>query len=187
MPRAVIPNYLTNALLGLVTLGNGNVHCGDLFFSGHTIVLCCCWYALLVRTGKAMWTCMFLRKGCFAYFVHVCIFQCRFFFNKRATQCCTCSVYFAHILRILVFPPHICPFLLFCYLAGLQKRFMKAKAHFCPESKQGDGAERFKKCFRNHAPRETPSHVADNWCTFSAPIHLESPPHPGLNFKPPLL
>merc|ERR1711916_209848 len=37
--REEIPNFLLNTLHGLATMGLANVHCGDLLFSGHSIML----------------------------------------------------------------------------------------------------------------------------------------------------
>eukprot|EP00906_Rhabdomonas_costata_P017973 RCo026213 len=42
-----IASVLMNTVIGVVTLGTGNVHCGDLFFSGHTVFICVCWMAML--------------------------------------------------------------------------------------------------------------------------------------------
>lgn len=39
----VIEHPLRNMVLTLVTLGSGAIHCGDLMFSGHTIILCLAW------------------------------------------------------------------------------------------------------------------------------------------------
>ena len=46
-PRPTIHDYLWNAALGVITLGNGNIHCGDLFFSGHTVLITCSWMAAI--------------------------------------------------------------------------------------------------------------------------------------------
>jgi len=47
-----IDNIYWNTLKGLLTLGGGNIHCGDLMFSGHTCMLTNVWLTFMINYKK---------------------------------------------------------------------------------------------------------------------------------------
>lgn len=57
--RKEIASFWRNTLMGLLTLGMKNVHCGDLMFSGHTIMIVLLWevsHTYFVRYRLLNWT-----------------------------------------------------------------------------------------------------------------------------------
>lgn len=47
-----IDNIYWNTLKGLLTLGGGNIHCGDLMFSGHTCMVTNIWITFMINYKK---------------------------------------------------------------------------------------------------------------------------------------
>eukprot|EP00667_Euglena_gracilis_P014008 EG_transcript_14489 len=48
-PKPVIENWVWNSIIGLLSWGFKNIHCGDLIFSGHTILIALTWVATVTQ------------------------------------------------------------------------------------------------------------------------------------------
>jgi shingomyelin synthase len=53
--RPIIHNYLTNAMVGLVSFGSANVYCGDMLFSGHSIIITLCVCVIFTYSNNDMY------------------------------------------------------------------------------------------------------------------------------------
>eukprot|EP01012_Entosiphon_sulcatum_P019161 TRINITY_DN24009_c0_g1_i1.p1 TRINITY_DN24009_c0_g1~~TRINITY_DN24009_c0_g1_i1.p1 ORF type:complete len:372 (+),score=59.19 TRINITY_DN24009_c0_g1_i1:536-1651(+) len=54
-----IPNIWWNTFIGVITFGNGNIHCGDLMYSGHSVLLTVSWVFVVTYMRHLPLLCLF--------------------------------------------------------------------------------------------------------------------------------
>eukprot|EP00669_Euglena_mutabilis_P007822 TRINITY_DN3018_c0_g1_i5.p1 TRINITY_DN3018_c0_g1~~TRINITY_DN3018_c0_g1_i5.p1 ORF type:complete len:324 (-),score=79.88 TRINITY_DN3018_c0_g1_i5:375-1253(-) len=102
-PRAVIENYLTNALIGVLTLGNGNIHCGDLFYSGHGILVCCSWMAALRHLRHFPIVVVLVSVCALGNLLLIIVHQNHYTMDVITSAYVTCTLWILHPLRRAVY------------------------------------------------------------------------------------
>eukprot|EP01063_Lacrimia_lanifica_P034236 TRINITY_DN6285_c0_g1_i1.p2 TRINITY_DN6285_c0_g1~~TRINITY_DN6285_c0_g1_i1.p2 ORF type:complete len:200 (+),score=59.64 TRINITY_DN6285_c0_g1_i1:139-738(+) len=108
-----IHNVLKNAVLGFVTFGGGNVHCGDLLFSGHTINIVNGFWHFKYWAKKEWWPWVWMNG--------VVVVMCMFLIIASRSHY-TIDVYIATCISTLVFK---------CVPEGMSIDLCKPIANLC--------------------------------------------------------
>jgi len=92
-PKPVIHSWVWNSIIGLLSWGFANVHCGDLIFSGHTILIAITWICTATQLHQFPVLVVFATLVCFSNMLIIIVIRNHYTVDVLASFYVTCTVW----------------------------------------------------------------------------------------------